>query len=313
MTKQYKYLYGPVPSRRIGLSLGVDILKPKTCTFNCIYCQLKKTDTLTTERQSFFPPDEIIDEIRERITVDKVKTDYITFSGSGEPTLSQDIGVIIDGIKEFTDIPVAVITNGSLLWKEEVRQDILHADLVIPSLDAALEESFHKINRPHPALKLDKIKQGILDFRKEYQGQIWLEILFVAGINDSGRDLDALLAFIEQLGPDKVQLNTVERPPLEKNSLALSSRTLHEIVNKFSGRVEIAGESGRKIDIGDNENLTPEEAIMEMLRRRPCTAIDINSTTGFGRDIIVKALDTLHEKGSIIKEAMYGKEYYRIK
>jgi len=171
-----KNVFGPVPSRRLGLSLGVDIIPYKTCSYNCIYCQLKETTDQRIERASFLPVDKILSEVKEAIAKNE-RIDYITFSGSGEPTLNSDIGRLIAGTKEMTDIKVAVLTNGSLLYRPDVRRDLMKADLVKPSLDAASEKAFRKINRPHPALDLAKIIEGLRKFSEEFTGELYLEIM----------------------------------------------------------------------------------------------------------------------------------------
>jgi wyosine [tRNA(Phe)-imidazoG37] synthetase (radical SAM superfamily) len=189
LSVERKYIFGPVPSRRLGRSLGVDLVPFKTCSFDCIYCDLGRTTQKTTSRQPFASPEKIVEELELTLSVLDKKPDFITLSGSGEPTLNNDIGAIIRRAKEITSIPVAVLTNSSLLSLQEVRNDLSEADLVVPSLDAVTPALFEYVNRPHPSLRIEDIVQGLIQFRKQYRGQIWLEILFCRGANDDREEV----------------------------------------------------------------------------------------------------------------------------
>ncbi len=311
MTRKYKYLYGPVPSRRIGLSLGVDILKPKYCTLDCIYCQLRRTDHLTIERQSFVPPDEILEEIRLKLAEEEVQPDYITFSGSGEPTLSSDIGYLIRGIKSFIDVSVAVLTNSTLIWMPEVREELKPADLIVPSMDGALQHIFEKVNRPHPELDIEKIKEGLLEFASGFEGKIWLEILLVSGVNDSDENISALVEYVEKLKPEKIQLNTVVRPPVEKDSAPVIPERLNEIARLFTPEADVVAGFIPK-DKREKALKTQREAIFNMIRRRPCSAIDIKDALQYHEQEVMKALRSLEEEGRIVKRPVEGKEFFSL-
>ena len=193
----------------------------KICTYNCIYCQIGRTTRQTIERTEYIPPSSILRDCREALREWGDAVDYVAISGSGEPTLNLAIGEVIQGIKELTSVPVAAITNSSLLHRPEVRKALLLADVIMPSLDAATTSVFHTINRPHPSLEITQIIQGLADFRREYEGQIWLEILLCRGVNDGGEELKALRQAIRAMQPDKVQLNTVVRPAVEDYAAAL--------------------------------------------------------------------------------------------
>ena len=172
-----RFIYGPVPSRRLGRSLGVSPIPRKTCTYSCVYCHLGPTTRLTVARESFFPKDEIYDEIASALP--EADADYVTFSGDGEPTLCKDLGWLIRRCKADFDTPVAVITNGSLLSLPEVREELREADLVMPSLDAGSAGVFRQINRPERSLEFDTVIEGLVAFRNEYPGLIWLEVMLV--------------------------------------------------------------------------------------------------------------------------------------
>jgi wyosine [tRNA(Phe)-imidazoG37] synthetase (radical SAM superfamily) len=205
-------IFGPVPSRRLGRSLGIDLVPLKTCTFNCIYCQLGPTACQTLDRKAYVPGRQVIGELEEKLSSLSPPPDYITFSGSGEPTLNSEIGWVIREINRLTKIPIAVLTNGSLLHLETVRNALQYADLVIPSLDAASPQLFKFINRPHHSLRFSQILGGLKDFRREFGGQVWLEVMLCSGINDDPKEIRRLRETVDQIGPDRIQLNTVIRP-----------------------------------------------------------------------------------------------------
>ena len=239
--KEKSYLYGPVLSRRLGYSLGINVIPFKTCTFDCIYCQLSKTTHKTIERKEYIVSQEILRQVKKALLTEK-KIDYITFAGSGEPTLHSEIGKIIKAIKKMTSIPIAVITNGSLLFIKKLRNDLQNADLVVPSLDAATDEIFRKIDRPFPSLDIEKIINSFKDFRREYKGLIWLEVMLVKGINDDLKHIQKLKTIIREINPDKIQLNTVVRPPNEKFAQPLNLKDLKRIRDFFEYKCEIITE-----------------------------------------------------------------------
>lgn len=301
-----KYIFGPVPSRRLGLSLGVDIVPMKTCTLSCIYCQIGKTLRPTLERREYVPQEAVIAELENFFNSGGI-TDWVTFSGSGEPTLNSGIGPMIRRVKEITDTPVCVITNGTLLDNPVVRHDIIDADAVMPSLDSAIEETFRRICRPHPDLSVQRIIEGLVSFRKEFKGDIWLEIMLAEGINDSDDEIEALRQAIERIQPDAVQLNTVVRPPAESFARPVSPARLAEIKDAFGNKAEIIasfkGTSGKTA-------LPPEEAIREYLKRRPGSFEDIITSLGLGRDDAESALSRLTATGEIMRREHFGKVYW---
>ena len=210
-----KYVYGPVPSRRLGRSLGIDPIPSKTCNYQCIYCQLGKTTNLTNERRDIYLKEEIYKEMEERIKQNKEKFDYITFVGSGEPTLCKSIGKLISKAKELSKKPICVITNGSLLYNDDVKDEVIVSDVVLPTLDAGDKKLFIKINRPHPSIKYEKMIQGYIDFRKEFNGKFWIEIMLMKGINDSKEELLKIKNKLDLIKPDRIDINVPIRPPTE--------------------------------------------------------------------------------------------------
>ncbi len=301
------YIYGPVPSRRLGLSLGVDIIPFKVCTLDCIYCQLGPTTQKTTEIKDYFSEKEIISQIKKRINT-APHIDYITFSGSGEPTLNAKIGTLIKEIKKSTDIPVAVLTNSTLLTKKKVRESLKEADLVVPSLDAATQNVFENINRPHPSLKIKKIIEGIKKFREEFKGDLWLEIILVKGVNDSDAHVKALKKTINEIKPDKVQLNTVIRPPSERYAHPLTREEMEKIKNAIGNKCEIVAHFKRKGLTPEEENL--HNIILDMIYRRPVTVEDISDSLGKHKNEILKYIDMLKRDGKIKAVTYENKDYY---
>ena len=283
-----EYVYGPVPSRRLGRSLGVDLVPFKTCTYDCIYCQLGRTINKTIQRQEWIPSDMVINQVKGKLNSNP---DYITVSGSGEPTLHSKIGEVIVRVKEISDIPIAVLTNGSLLWLPEVRNSLKEADLVLPSLDAGSESLYQYINRPHPDLPFGKMLEGLVKFREEYTGQYWLETLVLGGVTTVETQLNALAYAIKWIAPDKVHVNTVSRPPAEDFAMAVPPGQLKEITAKLSEKAEIIATSS---PIQKHpESSARLQDILALLRRRPCSVDDIALGLGLHRNTVVKSLEQL--------------------
>jgi wyosine [tRNA(Phe)-imidazoG37] synthetase (radical SAM superfamily) len=304
-----KYIFGPVPSRRLGNSLGIDLIPFKTCSFDCIYCQLGKTTTRTISRKEYIPVKAILSELKE-ILKEKRSPDYLTLSGSGEPTLNSGIGKLIQEIKKLTSLPIAVLTNGSLLFREKVRQELKGADLIIPSLDSAVQSTFEQINRPFKSLNIEQIIEGIRFFRQDFKGNIYLEIMLVKGINDTPTELKRLADAIQEIRPTKVQLNTVVRPPAEDFAQPLIKDEMQAVKDKLGERVEIISEYDRR-QIGAHKTETESE-IIKLVRRRPVTLTDISNSLGIHPAEAAKYIETLTRKG-LIGYRKYGKEkFYRV-
>jgi wyosine [tRNA(Phe)-imidazoG37] synthetase (radical SAM superfamily) len=291
-----QFVFGPVPSRRLGFSLGVDIIPAKYCSFDCIYCQIGKTTNVEIARKSFIDPYKIIDEII--YTVKKTEhIDSITFSGSGEPTLNSDLGAMIKEVKKTTAIPVSIITNGSLLYLDDVRKDLMHADVVLPSLDAVSEDIFRYINRPHSLIEIDTIIRGLKLFRNQYNGKIWLEVMLVKDVNDTREELEKLKKIVSELNVDKLQLNTVTRPPNEETTGRLTMDDLEKICEYIGKPAEIicSFEKSVKKDIKEDWS----QNIMEILQRRSLTLDDIIKITGISFNKAKSRLKILENEGKI--------------
>jgi wyosine [tRNA(Phe)-imidazoG37] synthetase (radical SAM superfamily) len=294
----HSFVYGPVPSRRLGLSLGINIIPFKTCTLDCIYCQCGKTTKKTLERRSFFSVDDILTSVRSTVRqssiVNRQSPDFLTFSGEGEPTLNQDIGRIIRRLKREFSIPVAVITNSTLLTDPQVRRDLYAADLVVPSLDAADQSNFARVDRNHRDLRVADIIEGLKLFRRGFRGKIWLEIMLAKGINDSVEHVVALRKAAWEIKPDRVQLNTVVRPPAEKSAKPMSQDDLEQIQCLFGPNTDIIGESkSRGRGTKDKLSALPDDAILATIQGRPVTKLDLVCSLGVAPREIEAALHRL--------------------
>jgi wyosine [tRNA(Phe)-imidazoG37] synthetase (radical SAM superfamily) len=295
----YKYLFGPVPSRRLGMSLGVDLVPKKVCSLDCVYCEVGHTTKLTTERLEYIPYGKVVAELKDYFK-NNPNPDYITFSGSGEPTLNSRIGEVLHFIKqEKPEIPVAVLTNGTLLYDKDVRKELLPADVILPSFDAAREGTLQKINRPAPEFTIEKYIQGLIDFRKEYPGQIWLEVFIIPGYNDKVEDLIALKDVFGQIKPDEIQLNTLDRPGTVKNIGPASHRALQKIIDFWElPNVRIIAAAPERKEI-QSYRKDAETAILGTITRRPCTVDDLVKILGLHINEINKYLDVLEADGKI--------------
>ena len=308
--KKYRHLYGPVPSRRLGRSLGIDLVPHKICTYDCIYCQIGRTTRRTLMRKEYVPKEEVLEEIKAFLSERDTSIDCFSVTGSGEPTLHSKIRWIIEEIKKLSSVPVAVITNGSLLYRRDVRKDLLPADVVLPSLDAVSSEVFEKINRCHPKLPVEKMIEGLVEFRKTYKGQIWLEILFCKGINDGREELLKMKEAVERIQPDRIHLNTVVRPPSEQWALALSQDEMEKIRAFFGEKAEIIAEFDRHP--AEPPGMDIAEEIMRILRRRPLSLSDLSKGMGIPEKALEEELQPLVEEGKIKIRPFGDSTYYEV-
>jgi wyosine [tRNA(Phe)-imidazoG37] synthetase (radical SAM superfamily) len=301
------HLFGPVPSRRLGRSLGVDLIPPKTCPYDCIYCEVGPTTCRTRERFSH-QTEAIIEELADYLKDPGVKPDVITLAGSGEPTLNQGLGRIIREIKAMSQIPVAVLTNGALLHLPEVRRELAGADLVLPSLDAAREETYRAINRPLPELSLDSLLEGLMAFRREYRGRLWLEVMLLKGLNDTEAELSALRRALQEIAPDRVQLNTAVRPVVAAAAAPLNADEMEATAVYLGGPVEVIASFDREDIVG---LAGQDEDFVEMLSRRPMTAPDLSKALGLPLVQVVARLKRLQDAGRISHNRHHDQEFYR--
>ena len=318
-----KYLFGPVYSRRLGHSLGIDLLPPKICTLNCVYCEVGPTTELTCDRKEYAPTEEIlkeIDQVLEQGTGGR-PIDVFTLTAMGEPTLHTGIGEIIAYLKSKTDKPVAVLTNGTLFFDPKVRADLSAADIVIPSLDAARQESFERVNQPATMVNLEQVIDGLALFRREFRGELWLEILLVRDMNDSLEDLVALQQAVRKINPTRIQLNTVARPPMDGRARPVTREKMEQaaaiLADGYTGRIDILIDFqtiGKKRD-GNGKQARKQQALVEeiadMLQRRPCPLEEIDKALHVqDLDLTRECVQMLVDTGRIEKIAHDDKEFY---
>jgi len=300
-----KHVFGPVPSRRLGRSLGVDLVPFKTCSYDCIYCQLGCTSCKTIERKEWVRLEEVLAELKTKLAG---KPDYITLSGSGEPTLFARTAELIQQIKTLTNTPIAVLTNGSLFWRDDVRRDLMLADLVIPSLDAGDEAMFQLVNRPHEDISFEKMLAGLIAFRKEFQQRYWLEIFIIAGYTDSPDQVGKLVQFADLIQPDKVQLNTVTRPPAEPLS-SVPPGKMDQFAQMFHVPVEVIADYR---DIHQQSDfVASREEVLQMLRRRPCSVDEVAAGLGIHRNEALKHIEELTAGNLVNQSLVDGRLYYQ--
>ncbi|VBB42667.1 Putative radical SAM domain-containing transcription regulator TrmB (modular protein) [uncultured Desulfatiglans sp.] len=301
-----RYLFGPVPSRRFGRSLGVDLTPYKTCTLDCVFCQLGRTTHKTVAREEYVPTEAVISEIRAWLDAGG-EADYITLSGSGEPTLHSRFGEVIEFIRTHSRIPTVLLTNGTLLYLPEVREAAAEADVVKISLSAWNQASYGWVNRPHPNLEFSQLTAGEKAFRDCFKGRLWLEVFLVAGMNATAADVSRIAALADEIRPDRIQLNSAVRPPAEEFAGAVSAERLQSFCPLFRPQAEIIPEfhPGREVPVH-----ATRETIFSMLERRPCTADQIASGFGMHLNEVSKYLGNLLRSGRIRMERKNGTVYY---
>ena len=300
------YIFGPVPSRRLGRSLGIDLVPFKTCSYDCIYCQLGRTTDKTVERREWVPLKSILAELKNKLDT---KPDYITLGGSGEPTLYSRLDELIAGIHSMSDIPVAVLTNGSLLWQEELRAQLLDAQLIIPSLDAGDATMFEAINRPHPDISFERMVEGLKLLKTEFKGEYWLEVFIAGGYTGVIQEVKKIANHVAEIKPDRVQLNTVTRPPAEEYAHEVSFDKLMEFAKLFNPVAEVIADF-RGVHAAP-EFGAARENVLQMLQRRPCTIDDIAGGLGIHRNEAIKHVEKLIGDKVIERLDLAGKHFYR--
>ena len=303
---RYHHLFGPVPSRRLGRSLGVDLTPFKTCSFDCIFCQLGRTTKKTIERKEYVPVASAIAELDAWLKAEGT-ADTITLAGSGEPTLNSGFGRVIEFVRNATHIPVALLTNGSLLIDSEVRAQAALASLVKVSLSAWDQSLFEHINRPHRQIGFNRLIEGQALFRQQFEGDLWLEVFLVWGANTTPKDVAEIADLVKIIAPDKVQLNTAVRPPCEEYAQAVPEDQLRELAKLFEPAAEVIAEYSS----GASAKTQAKEAdLLDMLARRPCTLDQLCAVFGLHRNEASKVVGKLMRTGQISQHRRAGEAYY---
>jgi len=301
----YRYLFGPVPSRRFGRSLGIDLVPYKTCSFDCVFCQLGRTKHKTLTRNIYHPINDVIEEVGHWLRTDG-DADYLTLSGSGEPTLHAAFGLVLAALRD-APIPSALLTNGSLLKHAQVREAAALADVVKISLSAWDQRSFDRVNRPHPKIAFQAFVDGLKRFREVYTGRLWLEVFLLSGINAMQRDVEKIARLARDLAPERIHLNTVARPPAEDFAAAVPTPILEALAERFDPPAQIAAETGTQRTI----KATVDDAdILSMLKRWPCTIKQIESAFGLHINEVAKILGRLMRHQRIRADLRNHQVYY---
>lgn len=305
-----RYVFGPVPSRRLGQSLGIDPIPLKTCNWNCVYCQLGRTRPLTNQRQEYFPPQAILAEVRAALNAHPPgEIDWITFVGSGEPTLHAGLGWLIRQVKALTDLPVAVITNGSLLYLPEVREELAAADAVLPTLDSGTMKLYRQINRPHPELTFTRLLEGLIAFRDEYQGKLWLEVMLVRGLNDTETALRDIATALPQIRPDEVHLNLPIRPPVESWVQPPDEEGLLRATAILGDTAKVIHPAAGNFDLSGYDSLA--EAVVAIITRHPMRQAELEQALArWAPGQITQVLAELKASGQAQVVERYGARFW---
>ena len=317
LNREHKFLFGPVPSRRLGISLGVDLVPYKTCTMDCIYCESGATTNLTLERKEFFPLSDVLSELKAYLDTDP-ELDFVTFSGAGEPTLYSEIGSVVKFIKEnYPQYKVALLTNGMLLSDQKTFDDVKSVDLIVPSLDAADEATFKKINRPSENFDFSSLIDSLRKFRELSNAQFILEIFIVPGVNNTPEALSGFADAVEYIHPDKVQLNSLDRPGTEAWVPKMTEEGMQKVKQAIQGSVpiEIVGKFVPSVvaKFADSDNKNIDQKILDLIARRPATVDDFTASTGYSEDTICKVLKRMKEKNLITSEKRERGEFFMVK
>ena len=304
------FVFGPVPSRRLGRSLGIDPVPLKTCNWNCVYCQLGRSVPVTNERKDYWPPGQIVAEVRRVLqTRSEREIDWVTFLASGEPTLHASLGRMIRDVKAITQIPVAVITNGALLYRPDVQEDLMAADAVLPSLDAGTAALYRAINRPHPECTFDRLVNGLLEFRRAYQGKMWVEVMVVKGLNDTEEALRDLAGLFHKLQPDQVHLTTPVRPPAEPWVEPPDEQGMQRARSFLREWVQPEGPGAGIVKLSGIESLP--DALVAVVSRHPMTEAELlRLLPDRSREEVHRALSQLLESGRLQVVERYGRQFW---
>jgi len=308
-----KYVFGPVPSRRLGQSLGIDTIPPKTCNWNCVYCQLGRSVPLVHERREYYPRQDILLEVEQALADHRPgEIDWVTFVGSGEPTLHSGLGWLIRQVKELSDLPVAVITNGAFLYLPEVRLELSLADAVLPSLDAGNARLYRKINRPWPELTFERLLQGLQAFRQEYHGKFWVEVMLVKGLNDSEACLTEIARRLERIQPDQVHINLPTRPPAEAWVQLPDQDGLLRAMGILGDVAEVVHPAEGEFDLSGDENVV--EAILNIITRHPMSQEQLVRALGrWQPEAVDQALGELEASRRVQVVRRYGSLFWTVR
>jgi len=304
------FVFGPVPSRRLGQSLGIDTIPLKTCNWNCVYCQLGRTKPLTNQRKDYYPPEAILAEVQAALQAHQPgEIDWVTFVGSGEPMLHASMGWLICQVKAITELPVAVITNGSLLYLPQVRQELLAADAVLPTLDAGTAQLYRRINRPHSELTYKRLVDGLIAFREEYRSKLWVEVMLVRGLNDTPQALWDITKVLQKIRPDAVHINLPTRPPVETWVQPPTDESLMQAMAILGNIAEVVHPAEGSFDLSGYDN--PIDAVIGIITRHPMRQEELERTLDqWSSGQVAQALAELTASGRAQVVERYGVRFW---
>jgi wyosine [tRNA(Phe)-imidazoG37] synthetase (radical SAM superfamily) len=304
------YVFGPIASRRLGRSLGVDPIVYKACNWNCVYCQLGRTTPLRHERQDFVPPDDVVAEVVQALAAHAPGAiDWITFGGSGEPTLHASLGRMLRGVKAATEIPVAVLTNGALLYRPEVQAELMAADAVLPTLDAGSEELFQRINRPWPELTFGRLIEGLVGFRRVFGGKLWVEVMLIKGVNDGEPELREIAAVLERIRPHEVHINRPVRPPAEGWVQPPDEEALARAASILGSNARVVAATAPCLELSPRGDVG--SAIVEILARHPMSLEElVQALERWGPADVGQALASLARDGRVRTVMRMGRQFW---
>ena len=305
-----KYVFGPVPSRRLGQSLGIDPVILKTCNWNCVYCQLGRTIPLINQRKEYIPTQDIFSQLVQALEDhQKGGIDWITFVGSGETMLASNVGILIERIKQITKIPIAVITNGSLLYLPEVRRELLLADAVLPSLDAGNAKLYKRINRPHPQVTFNRLVNGLKLFRQEYHGKLWIEVMLMKDLNDSVETLTEIASHLRVIQPDEVHILLPTRPPVEPWVKPADQEGIQRARDIFGSIARVVNTTDGVFELAENENLV--DAVIDIITRHPMKESELLETLKkYSKGEVQNTLVLLEKSRKAQVVTRYGERYW---
>jgi wyosine [tRNA(Phe)-imidazoG37] synthetase (radical SAM superfamily) len=305
-----KYVYGPVPSRRLGQSLGIDTIPLKTCNWNCVYCQLGRTQPLVNERKEYIRPEEILAEVQAALEAHQPgEIDWVTFVGSGEPLLHDNMGWMIRQLKGMTQLPVAVITNGSLLYLPQVRNELASADAILPSLDAGTADLYRQINRPHPEVTFQRLVEGLIAFREEYRGKLWVEVMLIGSLNDGPRELKDIARVLRRIRPDAVHINLPTRPPVETWVKLPTDESLMQAMAILGNIAEVVHPAEGSFDLSGYENVV--DAVIGIITRHPMRQEELEHTLSrWSPGLVTQTLADLTASGRAQVVERYGVRFW---
>jgi wyosine [tRNA(Phe)-imidazoG37] synthetase (radical SAM superfamily) len=304
------HVFGPVPSRRLGQSLGIDTIPLKTCNWNCVYCQLGRTVPLNNERREYIPCSAILAEVAEALeTHQPHEIDWVTFVGSGEPTLHSGIGQLIRQVKTLSNKPVAVITNGSLLHLPEVRKELSEADAVLPTFDAGNSRLYRKINRPHPDCTFERLLDGLVAFRQEYGGKLWVEVMLVHGLNDTSQALLEIAAHLREIQPDEIHINLPDRPPAETWVELPDDEAMMLALSILGTAAHVVHPAEGTFDLGGHKTLV--DAVIAIITRHPMREEDlVKALNAWTSDELSATLEDLKKCGKAQVIERHGRRFW---